>query len=122
MGSFITANIKQNGMDSLKQKDVAQIQELLIRIDRNNTIIEKLSVKLNSYTCEPHDSSCFEKFYNLKHSFKQFNTHQKRIVGILKSKSTAPSALDIEINQHLKRFKKLEKDMAAYLLDTNQYF
>ncbi len=122
MGSFINANIKQNGMDGLKQKDAAQIQELLIRMDRNNTIIKKLSEKLNSYTCEPHDSSCFEKFYDLKQSFKQFTVHQNRIVGILKSKSTVPSALDIEINQHLKLFKKLEKDMAAYLLDTNQYF
>ncbi|MGX1930094.1 hypothetical protein [Flagellimonas sp. 2504JD4-2] len=109
-------------MGNVTQKNKAKIQELLIRMDRNHTIIQTLSKKLNSYTCEPHDSSCFEKFYALKHSFKQFDLNQNRIMDLLKKKSDMVSNLETEIKEHLKRFDELEKGMAAYLLATNKYF
>lgn len=109
-------------MQEPTEKKTRQIQELLIRMDRNNTIIQTLSKKLNSYTCEPHDSSCFEKLYDLKRSFKLFNVHQSRIKSLLKTKPTMTTELNAEIKQHLQRFTNLEKNMAAYLLDTNQYF
>ncbi|WP_420322615.1 hypothetical protein [Flagellimonas sp.] len=109
-------------MDGLAKNNTAQIQELLIRMDRNNTIVQNLAKKLNSYTCEPHDSSCFERLYNLRRSFKLFNTHQSRIKAWLKTKPTLNSELKTDVKQHLERFNSLEKDMAAYILDTNQYF
>ncbi|MGW9686319.1 hypothetical protein [Flagellimonas sp. 2504JD1-5] len=109
-------------MGNLTQKNTGQIQELLIRMDRNNTIIQKLSKKLNSYTCEPHDSACFEKLYVLKHNFEQFNTHQGRLMALLKTKPKLTSEINADIKKHLERFGELEKDMAAYVLDTNQYF
>ncbi|WP_190808772.1 hypothetical protein [Flagellimonas sp. S3867] len=109
-------------MGGLAEKKERQIQELIIRMDRNNTIIQKLSKKLNSYTCEPHDSSCFEKLYTLKRGFKLFDNHQSRIMALLKSKPVLTTELDADIKGHIKRFGELEKDMAAYLLATNQYF
>lgn len=113
--------LKQNIMNNVTENSTDHIQELLIRMDRNNNIIQRLSKKLNSYTCEPNNSSCFEKLYDLKHSFKVFTSQQKQIMELLKQKKGFAKSLQKDIQLHLDRFKQLEQDMAAYILDTNQY-
>lgn len=113
--------LKQNSMNDVTENSTGQIQKLLIRMERNNNIIQRLSKKLNSYTCEPNNSYCFEKFYDLKHSFKTFSGQQNQIMQLLKQKQGIADNLRKDIQLHLNRFKQLEKDMAAYLLDMNQY-
>lgn len=108
-------------MNDVTENSTGQIQELLIRMERNNNIIQRLSKKLSSYTCEPNNSSCFEKLYDLKHSFKVFTGQQKQIMELLKQKRGMAKNLQKDIQLHLERFKQLEQDMAAYILDTNQY-
>lgn len=108
-------------MNNVTQNDTVQMQELLIRMERNNNIIQRLAQKLNSYTCEPNNSTCFEKLYDLKHNFKAFTGQQNRIMDLIRHKRREAKNLNKDIQQHLERFKELEKDMAAYLLDTNQY-
>ncbi len=102
--------------------NVIPTQELLIRLERNNTAMHRLLQKLGSYTCEPNNQSCFEKLYNLKQDFKTFSSTHSKLVDILKGSGPASKKLTIEIKDHLNSFKKLESDMAAYLLDTNQYY
>ncbi|TXN35671.1 hypothetical protein FVB32_13920 [Flagellimonas hymeniacidonis] len=112
---------KQSAMSNVTENSTVQIQELLIRMQRNNNIIQRLSKKLNSYTCEPNNHSCFEKLYELKHSFKVFASQQNQIMQLVKQKKGIAKNLQKDIQLHLDRFKQLERDMAAYLLDTNQY-
>ncbi|AWX46153.1 hypothetical protein HME9304_03185 [Flagellimonas maritima] len=112
---------KQTAMTDIDAKDTVKIQELLVRMERNNNIIQRLSKKLNSYTCEPHDSHCFEKLYDLRHNFKNFSGQQNQIMRLLKQKNVVAEGLRKEIQLHLERFKKLERDIASYLLDINQY-
>ncbi len=108
-------------MADIKKSSPEPIQELLIRMERNNNIIQRLSKKINSYTCEPHDSSCFEKLYELRQSFKDFSGQQHRIMELLKQKKGEAKNLHQDIQLQLDRFKQLEQDIAAYILATNQY-
>lgn len=108
-------------MASATEPGTEHIQELVIRLERNNTIIQRLSKKINSYTCEPNNSSCFEKLYELRQSFKTFAGQQNKIASLLQKNSGQESKLHADIQSHLKLFKKLEKDIAAYLLATGQY-
>ncbi len=60
-------------------------QELLVRMERNNATIQRLSKKLGSYTYEPKCPSDFERFNTLKNGFKIFSRHQKEIMDLIKS-------------------------------------
>lgn len=108
-------------MASLTQNSKDSIQDLLIRMERNNNIIQRLTKKINSYTCEPRDYSCFEKLYELKQNFKTYTGQQHRIMDLLKQKKVEVKSLKADIQLHLERFKRLEQDIAAYLLATDQY-
>ena len=115
-------NFEPRSMSGIKHKETSQIQEALIRLERNNNTVRSFAKKLNSYTCEPNNSSCFEKFYNLKRNFQLFNAHQNRISALIKEKTTHYKRLDEEVKMQLKRFKQLEADIASYLLDANKHF
>ena len=109
-------------MNDILENNTYQIQELLVRMERNNKLIQRLAKKICSYTCEPHDYSCFEKLYEIKRSFKEFTNDQKRITDSLKEKTgQTTEGLDDEIEHHFAHFKQLEKDIASYLLDTDKY-
>ncbi|MEM9647210.1 MAG: hypothetical protein AAF969_01935 [Bacteroidota bacterium] len=108
-------------MASATEQQREQFQELVIRLERNNNMIQRLSKKVNSYTCEPNNSSCFEKLYDLRHSFKVFSAQQKQIVSLLNQNTGEGQKLHGDIQSHLERFKELERDIAAYLLATGQY-
>lgn len=109
-------------MIPVAEQSTHQVQELLVRLERNNKVIQRLSRKLNSYTCEPNNPSCFEKMYEIKNSFKNFAKHQAHIVELLKTKKDGAPELDRKIELHLERFKQLEKDIAGYLLETQQHY
>lgn len=109
-------------MIPVAEQSTHQVQELLVRLERNNKIVQRLSKKLCSYTCEPNNPSCFEKLYEIKNSFKVFAKHQSDIVELLKTKKDEAPELDRKIELHLERFQQLEKDIAGYLLDTQQHY
>ncbi|WP_036385107.1 hypothetical protein [Muricauda sp. MAR_2010_75] len=109
-------------MTPVAEQRTHQVQELLVRLERNNKVVQRLSKKLTSYTCEPNNPSCFEKLYEIKNSFKVFAKQHADIVAQLKTKKDESPGLDQKIEQHLKRFKQLEKDIAGYLLDTKQHY
>ena len=108
-------------MTHVVENSTYEVQELLVRLERNNKVIQRLSKKLCSYTCEPNNPSCFEKLYEIKNKFKVFAKHQKQITELLKSRKAEAPELDRDIEIHLERFKQLEKDIAAYLMETYQH-
>ncbi|WP_222984230.1 hypothetical protein [Flagellimonas meishanensis] len=108
-------------MNKTVKTDTGEIQELLIRMERNNNLVQRLSRKLGSYTCEPNNHSCFEKLDNLKRSFKVFKDQQNHILRLLQQKSQQVGQMEDQIIGHLERFKDLEKEIAAYMLSTNKY-
>ena len=108
-------------MEHIAENKTYQIQDLLIRMDRNNKIIQRLSKKLNSYTCEPNNPSCFEQLYDLKQSLKRFTAQQRNIMELIRQKNGATKNMEEDILLQLKRFKVLDKEIAAYLLSTSQH-
>ena len=108
-------------MIPVAQQNTHQVQELLVRLERNNKVIQRLSKKLCSYTCEPNNPSCFEKLYEIKHDLRIFANHQEHILALLKTKKDETPELDRKIELHLERFKQLEEDIARYFLVTQQH-
>ncbi|WP_097045439.1 hypothetical protein [Flagellimonas pacifica] len=108
-------------MDNVTKNSTEQLQGLLIRMERNNNIVRQLSKKINAYTSEPTNPSRFEKLHELRRGFMFFNAQQKHIMGLIEQRRVSSIKLKEDIKLHLNQFKKLEKDIAAYLLDVNQY-
>ncbi|MDF0705752.1 MAG: hypothetical protein VX772_08095 [Bacteroidota bacterium] len=105
-------------MENTIHYNTEQQQELLVRVERNNRMVQRLSQKLNSYTCQPKCPQQFEKFYELNKSIENFKKHQKHIMSkIRQRKMDFSDAVNNEVGNQLDRFKKLEKDFASYLTD-----
>lgn len=109
-------------MNTINEKNTYHKQELLIRMERNHEVIQRLSKKLCSYTYEPKCPSSFEKYNDLKRNFKLFEKYQKNIMDLIhRKKIGAVQGLELEVQLHLKRFKQLETEIASYLLETMEH-
>lgn len=101
----------------IKDKNIGR-QEHLIRLERNHEVIQGLSLKLSSYTCEPRYASQFERYIELKNSFRMFEEHQKHLSSMIQEKGSRLSDnFDREVQLHLDRYRQLESDVAGYLLE-----
>ena len=102
--------------NSIKSKTY-QSQELLMRLDRNNEVIQKLSIKMSFYTYEPRCASHFEKYHALKGNFKSFGEqHRVLAAKIKRKKGGLAEELQGDVLRHLDRYRQLESDIADYLL------
>ena len=77
-----------------------EFQKLVLLMERNNKALERLSQKINSYTCEPNDHNCFEKLYRLRRNFQDFVAHQNRITQLLNQHKSGTPHLDKDIRFH----------------------
>lgn len=109
-------------MNKTVENNASEFQELLIRLERNNRLVQRLSRKLNSYTCEPTDRSCFERFDNLKRAFRSFKDQHGNLSKLLSERNEPSVSLKTQIQSHLERFRELEKEIAQYILSTNKYY
>lgn len=97
-----------------------EFQRLLLLMEQNNKVLERLSQKINSYTCEPNDHACFERLYRLRRHFQDFVAHQNRITQLLNQQKAENSTLNKDIRFHLERFKRLESEVTAYLRELDR--
>lgn len=108
-------------MENTTKAETYRTQELLVRLDRNNEVIQKLSIKLSSYTYEPRCASHFEKYHALKGSFKAFADHQKALGSKIKRKGGKLSPeTEADLLRQLDRYRQLESAIADYLLDLGE--
>ena len=105
-------------MENITPNSFKDKQELLVRVERNNRMVQRLSQKLNSYTYEPKCPQQFEKFYELKRSIQTFTEHHQQVVSKIQQRKTDLKDINNkEVEQHLDNFKKLENAIASYLVD-----
>jgi len=105
-------------MEHITQNSIERQQELLVRVERNNRMVQRLLEKLSSYTYEPKCPRRFEKFYELHKSIQNYKIHQKKVMSKIKQRELdMADAHHNELNHHLNLFKQLESDFASYLLD-----
>lgn len=100
-------------MENIAPNTLKDQRELLVRLERNHRMVQRLADKLNSYTYEPRCPKGFERYYELNRSIKNFTTHQNQVMSKLGTEKSNTR----EIELHLERFKKLESEFAAYILD-----
>ncbi|WP_127136817.1 hypothetical protein [Flagellimonas oceanensis] len=107
-------------MNHITQNSVEE-QELLVRVERNNRMIQRLSEKLSSYTYEPKCPQRFEKFYELNKSIQNYKDLQKRVMSkIRQRKLDLKEGQNKDVEHLLQLFKKLESDFASYLFDLDR--
>ena len=107
-------------MNHITQNSVEE-QELLVRVERNNRMIQRLSEKLSSYTYEPKCPQRFEKFYELNKSIQNYKDLQKRVMSkIRQRKLDLKDGQNTDVEHLLQLFKKLESDFASYLFDLDR--
>ncbi|UJH67388.1 hypothetical protein [Allomuricauda sp. SCSIO 65647] len=107
-------------MEGSTFKKYTNVDHLLMKVERNQSIVFKFLKKLNSYRCEPTDYRCFVKVGQLKHGFKELAAEQQDL--ILNARKIAKQKLQGQITACLNRFQELQAEMEAYLLDTNSYY
>jgi len=108
-------------MENITKAETFRTQELMMRLERNNEVIQKLSIKMAFYTYEPRCASHFEKYHALKGNFRAFAEHQKALASKIKRKKDSLSPeLQGEVLRHLDRYRQLESDIADYLLDLGE--
>lgn len=101
-----------------QNSSIEEQQELLVRVERNNRMVQRLSEKLNSYTYEPKCPQRFEKFYELNQSIQNYKRHQNQLMSKTRGRTLHMSdSHQNEVNYLLKLFKQLESDFASYLFD-----
>lgn len=107
-------------MDPIVENKTLPKNELIIRMERNNKMFQRLAQKLNSYTCEPKCQSGFEQFHGLKQDFRTFAKQQKQLMARVQDKKNGISdPLATEIRTHLKRYIELERAFTKYLWERN---
>ena len=107
-------------MNHITQNSIEE-QELLVRVERNNRMVQRLSEKLSSYTYEPKCPQRFEKFYELNTSIQNYKDLQKRVMSkIRQRKLDLTDGKNKDVESLLQLFKKLEGDFASYLFDLDR--
>lgn len=102
--------------NTVKDKSIGR-REHLVRMERNYEVIQGLSLKLSSYTCEPRCASQFERYIELKQSFRRFEEHQKQLSAMIQEGRGFSGTLEREVQLHFDRYRQLESDVAGYLLE-----
>lgn len=101
------------------RKDVNQ---LMMKLERNQSIIFQYLKQLNSYRCEPTDYQCFLQVGQLKGGLKELAAEQQELITKTNRSAKGNDKLFQTIEHLLGRFQQLETDMTQYLRETNSLY
>ncbi|MEC3964583.1 hypothetical protein [Flagellimonas halotolerans] len=107
-------------MEHITQNSIEYEQDVLMRVERNQRMVQRLSEKLNSYIYEPKCPRRFEKFYELNKHIQSYRAHEKQVMSKIRERKINFDSKNNEIEEHLNRFKKLESEFASYIFDLNK--
>lgn len=100
----------------------ADLDQLIVKLERNHKSVLRISTKLQSYTFEPTNMEAFEKLRNLRMGFRDLARDQVLLFEILKNGKTIKEVLIEKLDKLQSRFAELEHELAAYLLDLKGYY
>lgn len=102
-----------NTTKSIKEQD-----SLIVRLERNHQCVLRQIQNMNSYRFEPKDYECFVRLHDLKINFKQLEQDQVLLFDKLHHNTHKVTKATELVEEILERFKKIESELASYLLDT----
>lgn len=108
------SNIVSKGQNDLDQ--------LILKLERNHKSVLRISTKLQSYTFEPTNMESFEQLRGLRMGFRDLARDQVLLFEILKNGKTIREVLVEKLDKLQSRFSELEHELASYLLDLKGYY
>jgi len=100
---------------------IKDLDQLVVRLERNHKCVLRLSQKMNSYIYEPKDYECFIKLRELRMGLKELANRQMELFDELQRNVYDFKEAVKNVEDLLKRFANLERDLASYLLNTKGY-
>lgn len=98
------------------------LDQLILRLERNHKSVLRISTKLQFYTIEPTNMESFEKLRGLRMGFRDLARDQILLFEILKNGKTIREVLIEKLDKLQTRFSELEHELASYLLDLKGYY
>ncbi|MDT0607624.1 hypothetical protein [Croceitalea rosinachiae] len=101
---------------------IKDLDQLVVRLERNHRCVLRQINKMNSYRFEPKDYECFIRLRDLRLSLKQLSQDQMNLFDQLQRNTYQFNEATELVEEVLQRFKKIEGELASYLLDTKGYY
>ncbi|GMN05158.1 hypothetical protein MTsPCn5_05460 [Croceitalea sp. MTPC5] len=98
--------------------DIKDLDQLVVRLERNHKCVLRLSKKMNSYIYEPRNYECFIRLRDLRVSLKELAKDHMQLFNELQHEDYDFKEAVKNVEGLLKRFKKFDRDLAQYVLDT----
>ncbi|WP_350285773.1 hypothetical protein [uncultured Croceitalea sp.] len=97
------------------------LEQMILRLERNHKCVLRLRSKINSYHYEPKDYECFIRLRNLRFDLKELSEDQMELFDILQRNHFTTEEATLQVNAMLVRYQELDKQIASYLLATKGY-
>ena len=99
---------------------ITDIDRLVVRLERNHQYVLRLARKLNSYKYEPRNYDCFIRLRDLRTGFDALAKDQMQLFDAMQHRNLNYADSEKQLHSLMHRFRQLESDMAAYVLDSQQ--
>lgn len=109
---------KTSELLTTKKNDVEiTITGLLNQLYRHQKDINKLVLKLSSYTYEPRTPSLWSRSEKIKNDNQSLLENNRRIIAEISSGNEITKEISEQVNQQLEGFSGFQKTVDAYLQD-----
>ncbi len=97
------------------------IEQLLLKLERNQATVQRICTRLSSYKMEPTSEECFDRLGDLRMGFRDLARDQVLILGLLKNSREYHDDQWSKVMDLFGRYDELQKDLASYLLLARGY-
>ena len=101
---------------------IKDLDQLVVRLERNHQCVLRQIQKMNSYRYEPKDYECFIRLRDLRLNLQELSENQIKLFDTLHENTLELNQAVKLVEDVLNRFKQLETELASYLLDTRGYY
>lgn len=101
---------------------IKDLDQLVVRLERNHKCVLRQISKMNSYRYEPKDYECFIRLRGLRADFKELSENQMELFDGLQHNEYDLKTATRLVEKMLQDFKEIESKLAHYLLDTKGYY
>jgi len=99
-------------------KGIKDLDQLVVRLERNHKSVLRQIKKMNSYRYEPKDYECFIRLRDIRLNLKQLAESQMDLFDNLQRNRYDFDDATERVEELLLRFKESESELVRYLIDT----
>lgn len=108
---------------ALMERDTEELgmEQLVLKLERNQASVQRISSRLSSYKMEPTNMECFERLADLRMGFRDLARDQFLLLGVIKTGKNKHEEYLAGVQDLIGRFEELQQELASYLLLTRGY-